>query len=130
MNNYIFNDCNVCINADKVGVAGDYFNHISVAQAPNGKWGYGYWAELDSGESGSCSPLMKRYCTYTTREAALMAACDELRRMVKRQESSEGYEITSWSEDGRMTKRKRDTCNRLRACIEYACNAVQQLTLF
>lgn len=124
---YKFNEFDVCTNPDILGEVG-LFNQISVAQAPNGKWGYGISYQFDQADgSGGCWGVSLECCRYQSRREAVLEACQRIKIIADRQENTgeDTYEVTA-----NGNKRKPCTCHDMRECVEKAYNEVSQQTLF
>lgn len=99
MKKYIFNENDVCTNPDKIGegfVSGNFlYNYIEVAQHPANKlWGFGLYMNhlFDQTEAGgSFVGVSKERCEYQTKERAIYAACQYLKKTADEQDTQQTY---------------------------------------
>jgi len=75
-NSFIFNDCEICLNPEIVEIykSGKDIATVSLAQAPDGGWCYGYHFDCYNGGSCSGAGYGKYRKTYPTRHDALLIA--------------------------------------------------------
>lgn len=124
---YKFNEFDVCTNPDILGEVG-LFNKIRVAQAPNGKWGYGISYQFDQADGGGGGwGVSLECCRYQSRHEAVLEACRHIRRIADRQDNT--GEDTYWV-TADCNNRKTCTCHDMRECAAKAYNEVSQQTLF
>ena len=103
-------------------------NHITVGEAPNGKWGYGIAYQFDQVDgAGGCFGVFLKNCRYESRREAVVAACQYIRKIADEQDST-GYYTYVISND--YEHRKPCTCHNMRECIDKAYNEVSQQKLF
>lgn len=131
MKKYLFNDSNVCINADRFGeiictTGLARHQYISVACKPNGKWVFGVTYGFDHNGMGSFAPALD-YEEYTTQRDAVIAGCKYIKNIADKQDRTH-RETYSVSMDGERFAV--DTCNNMRRCVELAYSQVNELTLF
>ena len=86
MKEFIFNDCSVCLNPNRISRKGDKYDEFEISTAEHeGKWGVGvsYFHHL----GGMCYGVSLQRCIFESETAAILHGVSVLRQHLCRQQA-------------------------------------------
>ena len=82
MNEFIFNDCNVCLNPHKIERTDDKNSIVIWTACAEGKWGFGISCMYNLG--GMSHGVWSNSCVFESENQAIMEAIEKIKRYIIR----------------------------------------------